>query len=123
MRPLASKPLTAGIPLPRARKPIYGFQGFFSSKSARQNIVSKDVLPAEAIMPGLEDMGIHGSYLNSIQFGNNNFFGSRPGFNFYLMSPSGSYVRGFMPDALNNSVPVDAAIHYDSMRLAMAQWT
>lgn len=81
-----------------------------------------DVPPAEAIMPGLEDFGIHGSYFNNIQFGNNNFFGSRPGFNSYLMPPNGSYIRGFMPAALNNSVPVDAAIHYDNMRPTMAQW-
>jgi len=40
-----------------------------------------EVPPTEAIMPVLEDLGIHGSYVNSIQFGNNNFFGSRPGFN------------------------------------------
>lgn len=81
-----------------------------------------DVPPAEAIMPVLEDSGIHGSYVNSIQFGNTNLFSSRPGFNSYLVPPNGSYVRGFMPTALNNSVPVDAAIHYDSMRPTMAQW-
>ena len=39
-----------------------------------------DVPPAEAIIPGLEDFGIHGSYFNNIQFGDNNFFGSRPRF-------------------------------------------
>eukprot|EP01018_Ginkgo_biloba_P031006 Gb_34757 [translate_table: standard] len=78
--------------------------------------------PGEVVMPGSEDLGIQGSYFHSFQGGSNPFFGGRPGFQPYLMTPNGSYGSGILPAALTGTTPVNAAIGYDSMRPAIAHW-